>query len=127
MLIESDAAQGRSVGSWIRLSGRVLGMSLSVEEVVMERAPPRRKVWETSGNPRLLVIGPYRMGFEVTAQGENSQLRIFIDYDLPEGTVTRWVGQLLGGYYARWCVKQMVADSVRYFQTTGSGRAAVAS
>lgn len=56
MRIESDVGRGRSVGSKIRLSGRVLGLSLFVEEIVTERTVPRRKVWETIGRPRLLVI-----------------------------------------------------------------------
>ena len=118
MRIESDAAQGRSVGSWIRLTGRVFGLPLSVDEIVTERAPPQRKTWETTDNPRLLIIGPYRMGFEIAARGDTSDLRIFIDYDLPQGPVTFWLGRLLSAYYARWCVRQMVDDSVRHFQAT---------
>jgi hypothetical protein len=63
MLIELDAAEGRSVGSTIRLSGGMLSISIGVEEAVTERTPPLRKVWETKGAPRLLVIGHYRMGY----------------------------------------------------------------
>ena len=44
------------------MNGRILGLKLSLDEVVTERDPPARKVWETVGVPRLLVIGPYRMG-----------------------------------------------------------------
>ena len=65
MEIELDAGRGQSVGSRIRLSGRVLGLELSLEEIVIERVPPQRKVWETTGSPKLLVIGQYRMGFEL--------------------------------------------------------------
>lgn len=59
-----DDAGGRAVGSVIRMGGRVLGVTIEVEEVVTERIPPRRKVWETIGRPRLLIIGAYRMGFD---------------------------------------------------------------
>ena len=62
-----DEGRGQKLGSRIRLSGRVFGVELSVEEIVVERDPPRRKVWETTGAPRLLVIGHYRMGFELSA------------------------------------------------------------
>ena len=62
METEIDAGRGQTVGSRIRLSGRVFGVELSVEETVTERNPPRRKVWETTGAPKLLVIGHYRMG-----------------------------------------------------------------
>lgn len=69
MRIETDERQGQSIGSWIRLTGTVLGMSLSVEEVVTRRNPPHEKVWETIGEPRFLVIGAYRMGFEISRLG----------------------------------------------------------
>ena len=116
METEIDEGRGQTVGSRIRLSGRVFGVELSVEEVVVERDPPRRKVWETTGAPKLLVIGQYRMGFELSAQGTGSMLRVFIDYALPERPPARWLGPLFGRYYARWCTRQMVDDAVNHFE-----------
>ena len=109
-----DAGQGRSVGSIIRMSGRILGMSLSVEEAVTERLSPRRKVWETRGQPRLIVIGHYRMGFEVTDAIEGCRLRIFIDYG-PPSWPWRPLGFLAGNWYARWCVRSMAEGAARHF------------
>lgn len=65
MEIALDPDHGQTVGSRIRLSGRLFGIPLSVAEVVTERTPPHRKVWATTASPRLLVIGHYRMGFEI--------------------------------------------------------------
>ena len=56
MAIEVDADGGRVIGSKIRMHGRVMGISLSLEEVITERQVPHRKVWETIGTPNLLVI-----------------------------------------------------------------------
>ena len=115
MKLEVDAGRGQKVGSRIRLAGRVLGIDLSVDEVVTERSPPFRKVWETTGSPRLLVIGHYRMGFELSPQGSESVLRVFIDYALPKTAAAHWLGRLFGRYYARWCTQQMVDGAVRHF------------
>ena len=115
METEIDSGRGQQVGSRIRLSGRVFGVGLSVEEIVAERNPPRRKVWATTGTPKLLVIGHYRMGFELSSQGNGSMLRVFIEYALPERAPARWLGRLFGGYYARWCTQQMVDDAVKHF------------
>jgi uncharacterized membrane protein len=117
MTIELDENAGRKVGSRIRLAGTALGVALSVEEVVTEHRPPYAKAWETIGTPRLLVVGAYRMGFELTPRGEHAELRVFIDYELPTGPVARWLGRLLGGVYAKWCTEQMVADTVKFFAT----------
>jgi hypothetical protein len=115
MEIDLDEAQGKSVGSRIHLAGRVFGIELSVEEIVTEHNPPSRKVWKTTASPKLLVIGHYRMGFELTPQGNGSALRVFIDYALPETAPTRWLGHLFGRYYAKWCTQQMVDDAVKHF------------
>ena len=56
MSVEADEGYGQAVGSHIRLGGRVLGLRLSLDEVVTRRAPPSHKVWETVGTPRLVVI-----------------------------------------------------------------------
>ena len=117
METQIDEGRGQKVGSWIRLSGRVFGLDLSVEETVVERDPPHRKVWESTGTPRLLVIGHYRMGFELSPETNGSMLRVFIDYELPESAPARWLGHLFGRYYARWCTQQMVGDAVKHFET----------
>ena len=121
MEIGLDADGGRKVGSRIRLAGRVFGIELSVEEIVTERDPPRRKVWETTGSPRLLVIGHYRMGFELSPRGSECALRVFIEYALPAQAPARWLGRLFGGYYAKWCTRRMVDDTVAYFGSFAPG------
>ena len=119
MDIELDAAMGRAKGSHIQLRGRVLGIPIHVEEVVTEHEPPLRKVWETIGTPNLLVIGPYKMGFAITPQAASSQLRVFIDYDLPGTLLLRVLGRLLGGFYARWCTESMAKDAAAFFAASG--------
>lgn len=120
MDVEVDEGRGQKVGSRIRLAGRVLGIELSVEETVTERNPPRRKIWETTGSPKLLVIGHYRMGFELSPHGEDSVLRVFIEYALPVRAPARWLGLLFARYYARWCTQQMVDDAVKHFESFAS-------
>jgi len=122
MALELDASQGRAVGASIRMGGRVLGIALSLEETVTERSPPWRKAWATTGTPKLLVIGQYRMGYELTPQGHSSLLRVFIDWALPETPPARWFGRLFGGLYARWCTRRMADDARDYFRTAGQGR-----
>ena len=112
MTIETDDAAGRAVGSRVRMRGRVLGVKLALTQVVTEREPPRRKAWQTI-DERLLVIGNYRLGFELVPEGVGTRARIFIDYALPE---RRWLGRLFGRIYARWCIRQMAADAARRFK-----------
>ena len=117
MVIEVDAGDGRAIGSKISMHGSMMGIPVSLEEVITERQAPYKKLWETTGTPQLLVMAHYRMGFELTAKGDLSLVRVFIDYSLPPKVPGSWLGRLLGGVYARWCTKRMTDDAARYFNS----------
>jgi hypothetical protein len=110
-----DRANGRAVGSIIKMGGNVLGLKLSVEEVVVERIPPLRKSWETLGRPHLLVIGSYRMGFEIAAAGDRNRLRVFINYNHPRSGGGQVLAFLFARMYARWCIRRMADTAVLNF------------
>lgn len=115
MSVDVDAAQGQAVGSHIRLSGRVFGIRLHLDEVVTLRDPPVNKVWETVGVPRLLVIGAYKIGVQITPVRDGSRMRVFIDYELPKGWLSYSLGFLFGRFYAKWCINQMLEGVVEKF------------
>jgi len=110
-----DAQQGRAVGSHIVIRGRVFGVRLHLDEVVTTRERPVTKTWETVGEPRLLVIGSYRMGFTLIPNGTTSELHVAIDYELPAKGMSRLLGRLFGRSYAKWCTRQMVRDARHSF------------
>ena len=64
----------------------------------------------------MLVIGPYRMGFQITAGEGRPNLRIFIDYALPANGVDAWLGRLLGRRYAAWCTDNMLKSAQKHFE-----------
>ena len=64
MSYDVDERGGREVSSVIRMTGAILGLRLGVEEIVTERIPPPRKVWETRGPQRMIVINSYD-GFNI--------------------------------------------------------------
>jgi polyketide cyclase/dehydrase/lipid transport protein len=115
MSIDVDAGGGQIVGSKIRMYGSVIGIPISLEEVICERQPPFKKRWETIGTPKLIVMAHYRMGFEVTPSGDSSLVRVFIDYSLPTGFVGRCLGRLFGAVYAKWCTQRMTRDAAERF------------
>jgi hypothetical protein len=117
MSYDVDAARGMAPGSIIRLSGSILGLSLFVEEVVILHERPYRKRWQTIGQPRLLVIGRYEIGFTLEPAAGSCLLRIHISYDHPCGPLGL-LGWLMGGLYARWCVRSMAIDAARHFTST---------
>lgn len=114
-----DDAKGRVVGSVIRMQGAMLGLSLSIEEVVTERVPPLRKVLETRGAQKMVVMEAYRLGFEIEPRASQSALRVFIDYNLPPG-IGGLMSALPAYFYARWCVTSMAGAAVERFGSIGN-------
>jgi hypothetical protein len=115
MTYEFDEGRGQAVGSHIKMGGSAFGLSLYVDEVVTQRDPPRRKVWKTVGQTRLIVIGAYEMGFEITPATGGSNLRVWIAYDPSPNLIGRRLGPLFAPFYAKWCVGRMVSDAAAYF------------
>ena len=99
------------VGQHMRWSGRIAGLAVAADEVVIEREEPARKAWETVGPVRLLVIGAYRMGFSIEPDGRGSRVVIRLDYAMPERAPWRWLGRILGKSYARWCLERMMQEA----------------
>jgi hypothetical protein len=58
------------------------------------------------------------MGFELSPEGKGSNLRVFIDYALPDSRSGRRLGRLFARRYARWCTQQMVDDAAKHFAAT---------
>lgn len=111
MKMDLDGGKGKIVGSHIRMSGKVFGINIYLDEVVTVHNPPFKKTWETVGVPNLLVIGDYEMGFEIKEIGDKSNFKVFINYNLPNGIFTRFLGMILGRFYAKWCVHQMIQST----------------
>ena len=67
---------------------------------------------EQGGLPQPLVIGAYRMGYDIAPGGVGSRLTVFIEYDLPAWP-WRLLGLFAGRIYGRWCVRAMANDAAR--------------
>lgn len=113
MDLQMDEGHGQSVGSHIWLSGKVLGKSLSLEEVIKRREPPRIKTWETVGVPKFLIVGQYQYDVQIEPQGNGSMLHVSFDYDPPKES--GWLRQLVGRVYAKLCAREMAKVTRGYF------------
>ncbi len=113
MNISTDNKLGKEVGSHILMKGTILGIPLFIDEVVTEHKKPSVKSWKTVKIRNLLVVGDYGMKIEIFPQAKNSLFRVSIDYDMPDKN--RWLGILLGDWYAKWCVQQMLDGAKKYF------------
>lgn len=115
METQADSGNGQKVGSHIKMTGKVFGIKLFLDEIITQYEPPYRKAWQTVGDLNLLVIGHYTLGFEITPQQDKLKLKVYINYKLPESLRSRWLGVLFSGMYAKWCVNQMINGIKEHF------------
>lgn len=116
MKTELDEGGGKRVGSHIRMSGRIFGVNLFLDEAIIQREPPYRKSWETVGDINLFVIDHYTLGYEILLSGDVSNFKVYIDYNLPKSWKTLWLGLLFGGVYSKWCVNQIISGVRDHFR-----------
>lgn len=99
MELVADKDGFQKLGSHIKMSGKVFGVKLFLDEVVTVYDPPYCKEWQTVGDINLIVIGHYKLGFEVRPTKKGSIFKVYIDYE----------DKLFGNFYAKWCVHQMIS------------------
>lgn len=112
-----DAARGRAIVSMIGIGESILGLKLYQGGVVTARTSPSRKRWGVCGPQQILEIKNYLMGFETRPIGDRSQIRGFIDYQLPHHIFGRLLGRLFALLYARQRVWRMVKDAAMRFRS----------
>ncbi len=116
METQTDDGKGQQIGSHIMMKGNVFGISLFLDEVIIQHEAPYKKAWETVGKINLAVIDHYKLGFEITPDGNFSTLKVYIDYNLSTSWKTWLPSILFGDMYAKWCVRQMCYGIEEHFQ-----------
>jgi hypothetical protein len=115
MNMKLDGKRGQAVGAEILLEGSMLGIPLYVREFVTVHEKPIRKIWETKGPQKMVIIDQYRMGFELVFQSGQTHLTVFIDYNIPLKGRGLILGKFFSQIYAKWCTDKMVNDAVLHF------------
>lgn len=113
MQTKIDSGHFKEIGSHIQMSGKIFGFEVFLDQVLISREMPYLKIWETVGTPKLVVIDHYRMTAKIEPKENGAVLHVSIDYNLPTKNI--WLGKLFGGYYAKWCVEQMIKGSQSHF------------
>ena len=115
-----DESRGQAVGSHVRMTGKMLGIELFLDEVVREREPPRHKAWETVGTPRLLIIGGYRLGL-ISPRSANARSCRSSSVTTCRPSRHSACSAASSAVYAKWCVRQMVDGAAASFPAQRGG------
>lgn len=101
--------QHRGLGTKYRWTGKMMGMKMDFTVVVSKWVEAVEKVWETTGNAKLLIYSWFRMHLLVYPSGDATQAELSITYEKPEGVLAKIVSFLFADWYCSWCLKKMLA------------------
>lgn len=98
-------------GSRYRWYGKMMGLTMDFTVAVTKWIKGVEKVWETVGNPRLIIYSWYRMRLVLTESNGKTEADLSIAYEKPKGFVNMILSFLLADWYCRWCLKKMLGDA----------------
>jgi hypothetical protein len=94
-----------------RWTGKVLWWKLDFTVEVMKWERGKEKVWETIGVAKLVIYSWFRMNLDVWQVSDGSMAQLSISYEKPKGIFNQVLCFLLGDWYCKWCIKNMLRDT----------------
>lgn len=104
-------------GSKYRWWGRMMGMKMDFTVEVTKWVEGVEKVWETTGEAKMIIYSWYRMHLLVYPTGNITQAELSIAYEKRKGWFARILSFLFADWYCNWCLKKMISDSRREIES----------
>ena len=92
-------------------SSDLMGMNMDFTVEVTKWVEGVEKVWETTGESKLIIYSWYRMHLLVYPKGNITQAELSITYEKPKGWFAKIVSFLFADWYCNWCLKKMISDA----------------
>ena len=104
-------ANHTGLGSKYRWTGKVVGMTMDFTVEVTKWIKDKEKIWETIGEPKMIIYSWFRMQLAISPSANNTQAELSISYEKPNGWFNRLLSFFLADWYCIWCLKNMLDDS----------------
>lgn len=97
--------------------GKTMGFKMDFTVLTTKWEKDKEKTWETIGKAKMIILDWYQMRLVITEDGENTKADLSIKYTKPRKFFFRSVGFFLAKPYAKWCLKNMLNDTKKHFET----------
>lgn len=111
MNIEFLSPNKRGLHTRYRWVGKVLWMDMDFTVEVTRWVSGKEKIWETVGPTNMIIYSWFQMQLHLEPAGKGSLARLSISYKEPEGFWNKLLCFLVGGWYSRWCINNMLRDT----------------
>jgi hypothetical protein len=99
------------LGSRYRWTGTMMGLKMDFTVEVIKWIEGKEKVWETIGDPKLIIYSWYRMTLNLLPIENGTKAELSIAYEKPDGFFNRIISFLVADWYCQWCLKKMLVDA----------------
>ena len=111
MDLEFLTEQKKGLHTKYRWTGKVLWWNLDFTVLVTNWIRGKEKAWETIGVTKLIIYSWFRMNLKIKEVPEGSAAQLSISYEKPNGFFNQILCFLLGSWYCKWCIKNMLSDT----------------
>jgi hypothetical protein len=94
-----------------RWTGKVLWWELDFTVEVTKWIKGKEKTWETIGPAKMIIYSWFQMNLKVEQGLHESIAYLSISYNKPKGIFNRILCVLVGPWYAKWCLDNMLNDT----------------
>ena len=101
--LEQISSNPTGLGAAYRWYGKMMGMTIDLNEKATKWQPPQFKEWETTGEAKIIIMSWYRMWFEITVSENRTLAELSISYLPPRQWFYKILSFLFAGSYCNWC------------------------
>ncbi len=105
------------LGATFRWFGKVMGFKMDFTVKVTTWIENEKKIWETVGDAEMIILAWYRMCLCLTPTIDGTNAELSIQYTKPQQFLYRIISFFLSSWYANWCLKNMLNDTKKHFET----------
>lgn len=109
--LEQISQMPTGVGAKYRWYGKMMGMTIDLNETVTKWQPPQLKEWETIGEAKIIIMSWYRMWFEIYNAKNGTIAKLSISYLPPKQWFYKILSFFFAGLYCNWCLNNMLNDT----------------
>lgn len=114
--IEFLTVHHTGIGTKYRWTGTMMEMKMDFTVEVTKWVKGVEKVWETTGEAKMIIYSWYRMHLLVYPTRKTTQAELSITYEKPKGWFAKIVSYLFADWYCNWCLKNMLRDTKKYIE-----------
>ena len=94
-----------------RWTGKALWWKLDFTVEVTKWIRGKEKTWETIGATKIILYSWFQMNLNIEPALDETIAYLSISYKQPVGVLNKILCFLLGDWYCRWCLNNMLSDT----------------